>query len=44
MLHFDLTPRERLGLFLIDERPDRLPIMPLITSYSAQFAGVSVRD
>lgn len=40
----ELNPRERFGLFLIDERPDRIPIIPLITSHAAIVSGISVRD
>lgn len=38
-----LTPRERFGLLVIDERPDRCNIMPLITSHAAHVAGVRLR-
>jgi len=38
-----LTPRERFGLLLIDERPDRCNIMPLITTHAAHAAGISLR-
>ncbi|MFH0765458.1 MAG: uroporphyrinogen decarboxylase family protein [Calditrichota bacterium] len=41
---YELTPRERLGLFLIDERPDRVPLLPLITSYASRSAGITVRE
>ena len=37
-----LTPRERFGLLLIDEQPDRVVTYPLITSHAAQILGCSV--
>ncbi len=39
-----LTPRERFGLLVIDEKPDRCNIMPLITSHAATVACMSLRD
>ena len=35
-----LTPRERFGLLLIDENPDRCNIIPLITSHAAHIARI----
>ncbi len=39
-----LTPRERFGLLVIDEKPDRCNIMPLITSHAATVKGMKLRD
>jgi uroporphyrinogen decarboxylase len=39
-----LTPRERFGLLMIDERPDRCNTMPLITSHAATVKGTKLRD
>jgi uroporphyrinogen decarboxylase len=39
-----LTPRERFGLLVIDEQPDRCNIMPLVTSHAAQVKGIKLRD
>ncbi len=39
-----LTPRERFGLLLIDEEPDRVVTYPLITSHAAKVLGCTVRD
>ncbi len=39
-----LTPRERFGLLLIDEIPDRVVIYPLVTSHAAKISGCSVAD
>lgn len=39
-----LTPRERFGLLVIDEKPDRCNIIPLITSHSARVRGVKLKD
>lgn len=39
-----LTPRERFGLLVIDEKPDRCNIIPLITSHSAKVNGVKLKD
>ncbi len=38
-----LTPRERFGLLVIDEKPDRCNVIPLITSHAATVADVSLR-
>jgi uroporphyrinogen decarboxylase len=38
-----LTPRERFGLLVIDEKPDRCNVIPLITSHAAQVANVSLK-
>jgi len=35
-----LTPRERFGLLVIDEKPDRCNIIPLITSHAAHIARI----
>lgn len=40
----ELNSRQRLGLLLIDEIPDRVVVYPLITSHAAAVAGVSVRQ
>ncbi len=39
-----LTPRERFGMLVIDEVPDRCMVMPLITSHAAYAAGISLRE
>jgi uroporphyrinogen decarboxylase len=39
-----LTPRERFNLLVIDEKPDRCNILPLITSHSAFVAGISLKE
>jgi uroporphyrinogen decarboxylase len=39
-----LTPRERFGLLMIDERPDRCNTIPLITSHAATVKGTKLRD
>ncbi len=39
-----LTPRERFGLLVIDERPDRCNIMPLVTSHAATVKDMKLRD
>ncbi|UCD19402.1 MAG: uroporphyrinogen decarboxylase family protein [candidate division WOR-3 bacterium] len=39
-----LTSRERFGLLVIDEQPDRCNIMPLITSHAATVKGMKLRD
>ncbi|MCP4723903.1 MAG: hypothetical protein GY863_02645 [bacterium] len=39
-----LTPRERFGLLLIDEEPDRIVTYPIVTSHAAKVYGCSVRD
>ncbi len=40
----EMNPRERWGLLLIDELPDRPPVYPLITSHSANVFGCSLID
>lgn len=37
-----MNPRERWGLLLIDEQPERLPVFPLITSHSAIVQGINL--
>jgi len=39
-----LTPRERFNLLVIDEKPDRCNVLPLITSHSATVTGISMRE
>lgn len=39
-----LTPRERFGLLVIDEKPDRCNVMPLVTSHAAVVKGMKLRD
>ncbi len=39
-----LTPRERFGLLVIDENPDRCNIIPLITSHAAHVADVKLKE
>lgn len=39
-----LTPRERFGLLVIDEQPDRCNIIPLVTSHAAQVKGIRLKD
>ncbi len=39
-----LTPRERFALLVIDEKPDRCPVIPLLTSFSAKVAGMKLRE
>jgi len=39
-----LTSRERFGLLLIDEQPDRVVTYPLITSHAAAAAGISITE
>ena len=39
-MHDILTPRERFGLLLIDEKPDRCNAIPLITSHAAKIKGM----
>ncbi|HEC78037.1 MAG TPA: hypothetical protein ENI34_02720 [candidate division WOR-3 bacterium] len=39
-----LTSRERFGLLVIDERPDRCNIIPLITSHAATVNRTKLRD
>jgi len=38
-----LTPRERFGLLVIDEKPDRCNVIPLITSHAATVAGMKLK-
>jgi len=38
----EMNPRERWGLLLIDEFPDRPPVFPLITSHSAKIGGIDM--
>ena len=38
-----LNSRQRLGLLLIDEVPDRVVVYPLITAHAAAVAGISVK-
>lgn len=38
-----LTPRERFGMLVIDEKPDRCPVIPLITSHAAVVSGMKLR-
>lgn len=38
-----LTPRERFGMLVIDERPDRCPVIPLITSHAVTVAGIKLK-
>ncbi len=39
-----LTSRERFGLLLIDEQPDRCNVLPLVTSHAATVAGVQLKQ
>lgn len=39
-----LTPRERFGLLVIDENPDRCNIFPLITSHAAHIARIPIKN
>ena len=39
-----LTPRERFGLLVIDEKPDRCTTIPLITSHAATVKGMKLRE
>jgi uroporphyrinogen decarboxylase len=39
-----LTPRERFNLLVIDEKPDRCIVLPLITSHSATVTGISLKE
>jgi uroporphyrinogen decarboxylase len=43
-MHDILTPRERFGLLLIDERPDRCNAIPLITSHAAKIKGMKLKE
>jgi len=38
-----LTPRERFGMLVIDEKPDRCNVIPLITSHAATIAGMKLK-
>jgi len=42
--HEVLNPRERFGLLVIDEKPDRCNIIPLITSHAATVARISLKE
>jgi uroporphyrinogen decarboxylase len=42
--HEILNPRERFGLLVIDEKPDRCNIMPLITSHAAKVADIGLKQ
>ena len=39
-----LTPRERFGMLVIDEEPDRCNVIPLITSHAATVKGIRLRE
>jgi uroporphyrinogen decarboxylase len=39
-----LTSRERFGLLVIDENPDRCCIMPLVTSHAAFVTGMPLKE
>ena len=39
-----LTARERFGLLLIDEVPDRVVTYPLVTSHAAKILGCSIKE
>ena len=39
-----MTPLERFSLLLIDERPDRMIRLPIVTTHSAAVAGLKVGD
>ncbi len=39
-----LTSVERFGLLVIDEKQDRVPVFPFITSHAAQVLGVPLRE
>lgn len=39
-----LTSRERFGLLVIDENPDRCNIIPLVTSHAAEVAHMKLKD
>lgn len=43
-MHDILTPRERFGLLVIDEKPDRCNVMPLITSHAAKIKDMKLKD
>ena len=38
----EMNPRERWGLLLIDEFPDRPPVFPLVTSHAAKIHGCNL--
>ncbi|MFC1724803.1 uroporphyrinogen decarboxylase family protein [candidate division KSB1 bacterium] len=40
----ELTPRERFGLLLIDELPDRVITYPLVTVHATQILGCTVAE
>jgi len=42
--HEILNPRERFGLLVIDEKPDRCNIIPLITSHAAMVADIGLKQ
>ena len=39
-----LTSRERFGLLVIDENPDRCNIIPLVTSHAAEVANMKLKE
>lgn len=39
-----LNPRERFGLLVIDEQPDRCNVIPLITSHAASVCKMKLKD
>ncbi len=39
-----LTPRERFGMLVIDEKPDRCNVIPLITSHAVTVKGMRLID
>uniref|UniRef100_A0A7V6CMN9 Uroporphyrinogen decarboxylase (URO-D) domain-containing protein n=1 Tax=candidate division WOR-3 bacterium TaxID=2052148 RepID=A0A7V6CMN9_UNCW3 len=39
-----LTPRERFSLLVFDEKPDRIPIFPLITNHSAYVSNYPIKE
>ena len=43
-IHEVLNPRERFGLLVIDEKPDRCNIIPLITSHAAMVADIKLKQ
>ena len=42
--HEILNPRERFGLLVIDEKPDRCNIIPLISSHAAMVADIGLKQ
>ncbi len=38
-----LTPRERFGMLVIDEKPDRFCVIPLVTSHAATVARMKLK-